>query len=495
MKKRNKILEFLKNNWYFVLLVIPFVFFSIRNKTPDNDIWFLMNNGRYVINNGIPHIDPFTIHEGLHYVMQQWLSYVIFYSIYNTFGKHGLWGLMIFIYLVLVVVLYNINKYISKNKFYSVIVEVIVMSMLCDYLVTRPQVFSYIILLLETYCLEKYYQEDNWKYLIFLPILSVLLINMHSAIWFLQYVFMLPFIVNILVKDKNKWKRIGTIGVVLIIMFIVGFINPYGIEAITYLFKSYGIKDVNHSIMEMIPSNIEYPVWFLSILLFLLYVYVAIYHRKKKVEIRYFLFLIGTFILALLHKKCISYYLLWYSYAAMGLYFKIDIFKKMKNNKYYISIKNGLIVGLSLSLLVILGLTIKTSYSVYSMRDRNEEVIDYLLDNYDVEDIKLYASFNDGGYAEYRNIKVYMDPRAELFFKKMNGKYDIFSESYTVENYPTDEEIEDFLSKYHFTHLMVYFDTTLEKYLKNSDKYQCIYTKYFDDDKSLPLVLLYVNKE
>ena len=35
----------------------------------DNDAWFLMNSGRYVELFGIPHVEPFTVHENLHFVM------------------------------------------------------------------------------------------------------------------------------------------------------------------------------------------------------------------------------------------------------------------------------------------------------------------------------------------------------------------------------------------------------------------------------------------
>ena len=67
MKKINNKIKFIKKYWYFSLLVIPFVLVCLENKTPDNDIWFLFNNGKYVLNYGIPHTDPFTIHIGLHY--------------------------------------------------------------------------------------------------------------------------------------------------------------------------------------------------------------------------------------------------------------------------------------------------------------------------------------------------------------------------------------------------------------------------------------------
>ena len=87
---KNKVIRFFKNNWFFVLFVIPFVFVCFSNKKTDNDIWFLLTLGRYATNYGIPVVDPFTIHEGLSYIMQQWLSASIFWVVFDYFGKYGL---------------------------------------------------------------------------------------------------------------------------------------------------------------------------------------------------------------------------------------------------------------------------------------------------------------------------------------------------------------------------------------------------------------------
>ena len=60
-----------------LLLLIPCLTIG---KNLNNDIWFILNCGKYVVQNGIPNIEPFTIHEGLSFVMQQWLTAVIFWE-------------------------------------------------------------------------------------------------------------------------------------------------------------------------------------------------------------------------------------------------------------------------------------------------------------------------------------------------------------------------------------------------------------------------------
>ena len=42
--------------------------------------------------------------------------------------------------------------------------------------------------------------------------------------------------------------------------------------------------------------------------------------------------------------------------------------------------------------------------------------------------MKLYINFNDGSYAVYKEIKVNIDPRAEVYLKKNNHKSDIYKE-------------------------------------------------------------------
>ena len=48
---------------YAIFLILVVVLFTNRF---DNDGWFLLNSGRYVEQFGIPHVEPFTIHQNFH---------------------------------------------------------------------------------------------------------------------------------------------------------------------------------------------------------------------------------------------------------------------------------------------------------------------------------------------------------------------------------------------------------------------------------------------
>ena len=79
---------------YFNIPLILVLFWRVEY----NDIWFLLNHGKYVLNNGFPSIEPFTIHEGLDFVMQQHLAATIFYEVYHWLGGFGLSLLIITIF-------------------------------------------------------------------------------------------------------------------------------------------------------------------------------------------------------------------------------------------------------------------------------------------------------------------------------------------------------------------------------------------------------------
>ena len=134
--------------------------------------------------------------------------------------------------------------------------------------------------------------------------------------------------------------------------------------------------------------------------------------------------------------------------------------------------------------------------------DRNvdiDDTINFMLDNYNKDDIILYIGFNDGGYAEYRGIKSYIDGRAELFSKKLNNKDDIFLEYKNLSEHGKTFDYESFINKYNFTHILLFYNDEeyFAEYLDNNSSYSLVYTDYFDIETDEPIesYRLYALKE
>ena len=495
---KDKIINFIKDKWIWSLYALPLLMFCTVNSQVDNDTWFLLNNGRYVFYHGIPHTDPFTIHEGLHYVMQQWLSSLSFFTIYKFFGKYGLLSLSIILTIITAILVYKISYLITKNKKVSLLINIFTILISTRFLVLRPQAITYIILLLETYLLELYVQKNNNNYLIPLPFLSLLLINCHMTMWYLQFIFLLPFIANSFnIKKVTIDKvRLKPLIIVALIMFLVGFINPYHHEAITFTFKAYGTKEINEIIDEMKPPSIaDNYIWTINILLLFLTILILIINKKATLDIRFFCFLFGLFFLSALHVKTCAYFALWYSY--IFSYLIKDIKLKIKiDNIHLLKIIEELKIEISLLSPILIVLLIVVLFSNFSLTHPYlDRTINYLENNYNKKDVVLFIDYNNGGYTEFRGFKSYIDPRAELFFKKANGKKDIFLELYSMEYYVDDFDFESFLKEYNFTHILVAKNLGLYYYLENNPNYTLEDEIYEYDNGKTPFMKLYVRKD
>ena len=58
METKNELNNFGKNDKTFLLFLLFIPCILIR-RVLDNDTWFLLNSGRYVMEHGIPYIEPF----------------------------------------------------------------------------------------------------------------------------------------------------------------------------------------------------------------------------------------------------------------------------------------------------------------------------------------------------------------------------------------------------------------------------------------------------
>ena len=469
---------------YFVLL-FPLLLCYSNNMKLDNDIWFLLNHGRYVLENGFTHIEPFTIHSNLAFVMQQWLSASIFWIIYKYLGEIGLRLLSVLILFLITVVVHKLCMLISNNKFYlsSIITFIITVSLSILFIVSRPQIFTYLILILELYFLELYIKNNNKKYLYPLPILSLLLINLHASMWFMLFLFMLPYLIDSFKINFGFIKGEGynnkPLFIVLVIMLAVGFINPYGIDAIMYVFNSYGVKQINLLVGEMKSLNILSFFGKFAYFLIFSVMFVYVFAKKGGLKLRYFLLFCGTVYLSISNCRSFALFIISSIFPLASYlegYFKVYV-DRLSNwpKKMLIQLKVICCIFMILGLVMFMFINAKKVNNNYNPEVYNSA--NYVLKNYK-NDIVLYTGYNDGGYLQFLGYKTYLDPRAEVFLKANNKKSDIFIEYYNLQN--NELNGYDFLNKYKFDVLILDRDDVLNKYVNNykivySDNYRSVF--------------------
>ena len=427
-------------------LIIPFLLpllYLIGNYTIDNDFWFTINQGRYVITNGFPNTVISTIHSNLSFIYQSWGTGTIYYLIYKYLGDIGI---IIFATLIIETIIYFFYKLcllVSNNNKVSITLSIVFSMLLYPFLTIRPQLFTILNLVLIMYFIESYIKKKNTKYLIPIPFIYLLQVNMHGIYFVPLLIFVVPHLIN---SFKFKIKNIESDGynkkpliITYIISILVGFINPYIYKIFTYGFSSYGNNSLSNSIEELNGLSFDNNLGKVCILV-LFITYFIYFFRKNKLPIRYYLLLFGTTIMALDAYK--SFYL----FMVCSLFPIAYIYRK--NNEY----KNDKKVIIT-SLLTITVTSLFIFLTINVNKPYNYDIANYLDSNNDIEYPKLYTSFYDGSYLEYRGYNCYIDPRAEVFLKVNNKKEDIIVEYFDLQKGKI--AYTEFLNKYNFDYLII----------------------------------------
>jgi len=478
-----------KINILFLLMIGFLIYASFGFFTNyDNDLWFILATGRSIINNGISHFDTLSMHSDYVVVAQQWLTSVIYYLTMNTFGA-GIFSTFISLISILgVSVLYRYSKYLTNNTSITSLLMIFYIYFFArGFTTTRPQIITYLILTLELFLTDKFINSKNKKYLYLLPILSILEINLHSSMWFLQFCFLGVYFLDTL-KDKDLRRPLF---LTLIIMLLCGFINPYGLDAITYVFKSYGVKVLNDNIMEMEAVTVEYFRGKLILLGIFLVLFVSSLY--KKINIRYLLLLAGTSYLALSHVKSVPYFGIAFVITMSSLLVNVnlkEVYLNYVNKIKFEKFKKVLTLPTKFNFKYIkLGLFVTTimlviqSYSIVvceaQLTHPYDTMIDYLDSTENNKDITIYTDYGDGGYLEWRGYKPYIDPRGDVFLKSTNKQFDLMDE---YVNAGKGIGTEEFINKYNFDYLVLKANEKDEiyNYIHNNRKsdYKIVYRLY-----------------
>lgn len=503
-------------NGLIVMLACGFT--ALKIWALDNDAWFILNCGRYVLENGIPHEEFATIHTGLHYVMQQWLTAVIFWKVYSYFGADGLLFLTWLTGFILIFVYFKFCLYISKSNIrISILLAVTVTFFSMIFINTRPQIFSTLILLIEVFLLEKYFVERKIRTLCLLPLLSVLLVNLHAALYPMIIVVLLPYLAeSLILRIKKRPAPIKPLILTMIGIFLAGFLNPYGFEAMNYVFTSMSPDVYTLSNEIKSPIYLKPPASLFYLVVLIVYsILIIVANFKKIFPPRYFFLSFGMIILAFYSFRCLFWFLIlgtlplayalkdWHPFEkSFNLPPKcfipvfilcgieiIFVYIETQNSTIEVSEPIKIISSLTVIFLIcfifffkreghlfgneifilrckpvtaafLLQIMIFISWAYFIIPPKKYEIykpaLDFLLSENRAEDITLWGDVFTGSYAEFRGVKCYIDVRNEVFIPSNNHKKNIDREY--IELLEGKLNYKEFFARYNFTHIFITSD-------------------------------------
>ena len=541
-KKTKKSIDF-KFNLLAIICISIFVI-GIVERTLQNDTYYTITLGKYILNNGIDMMEHFSWHQGLIYTYPHWLYDVFMYITYNTFGFVGIYGSSIVLGIILGISIYYVLSKISKNNLISFFVALLVVYLGKHFITARAQLVTFILFVWTMYFIEIFLDTKKKRYAIGLILIPIAIANIHAAVFPFYFILFLPYIGEYIVSliednidlptllflksDKIEIKKLsnkkeltekeikkleqltkrvevnekriekkkqlvkarkgkeykiiinrrGNVKWLIIIMVIcafTGLLTPIGDTPYTYLIHTMQ-GNTTGNISEHLPmvlAQTSHAIIIISLYLILLA------FTKSRVRLSDLFLNFGLITLAFMSRRQMS---MVYFVGAIAFnnivcnfietYTKEEQVEEIK--KVFVSWK-GQLIAYTLVVLVTAGLLFSTrNDKIINENSYPVKACDYILENLDVNNIKIFNDYNYGSYLMYRGIPVFIDSRADVYDPKFNGLKDDIFQDYIKTN-GLNKYYEDTFEHYGITHVISYANSKLALYLSHDYDYKELY--------------------
>lgn len=485
--------ELKKFKWRYIIWLGILVIGLVR-KTLQNDTFYTIKVGELILKNGIDMLDHFSWHN-LAYTYPHWLYDCFIYMIFKTFGFAGLYGSSMVLLFILLVLVFKINIKNTKSYMVSAFATFLCALAISGFATARAQLVSFILFALEILFIENYLRNSKKSNLVGLFVISLLICNIHPAVWLFYFVLYLPYLAEyiiaiicdkIKIKKDNKFVKfiknkiviekndnIKYLFLTMIISTVTGLITPIGDTPYTYFIKT-AMGNSQSYIME--HQKMTWKSSPFTIIIAFETLFLAII---SKVKLRDLFMISGLTIMSIISIRHISFLALigTICFARIFLMF-LDNFD-FKIDKSLIKFFNKkLVIIISYLLVIIFSSIMFTHWSNEDYIDKENyptEAVKYIKNNLDVKEIRLYNEYNFGSYLLLNDIPVFIDSRCDLYTKQFSGlDYDIFDDyEVMMGNYMTKFDF------YGITHALIY-KNTFYNILKNDTNYKLLYEdEYF----------------
>lgn len=191
-----------------ILAIFAIIIFSIA-LTPvtfQNDTYYTIAIGKDIVETGtIDMKDHFSWHEDLEYTYPHWLYDVGTYLVYQLGENIGIGGftaiyiLTVILSITLGLVIYMACVKISKHHITSFLITMGIMYLLKNFITARAQLVTFILFALTVLFIEEFIASKKKRYAIGLIIISILIANLHVAVWPFYFVLYLPYVAQYMI--------------------------------------------------------------------------------------------------------------------------------------------------------------------------------------------------------------------------------------------------------------------------------------------------------
>ena len=480
---------------FFMIWICIFAIGLVR-KQFQNDTFYTIKIGELILDNGIDMMDHFSFHENMAYTYPHWLYDVFIYLIYKVGGYVSLYISSIVLFMLLLFLIFKTNKKITDNYSISAFSTFICALAVSSFVTARAQLVSFLVFVLQIYFIESFLKSGKKKYLGGILLLSLILCNIHVAVWPFFYILFIPYLAEYVIsfiaskiklKKENKFVRflknkfvleknsnIKYLFITMIACLLTGLITPIGDTPYTYL-----IKTMMGNSQSYIQEH-QMITWMNSPFTIIIAVETIFFALISKVKLRDLFMICGLVLMSVLAIRHLSLL------ALIGTICYARVFSMFLENFTYnfdnvlLRFFNKRIVAVVSFIVVCVGSVMLFSYHNKKNFINDElypvDAVKYIKENVNIDEMKIFNEYNFGSYLLLNDIPVFIDSRADLYTKQFSGfEFDVFDDyHYIASNYP---EKFDF---YEITHLLIYKkDNALYSAIKNNKNYTILYEDEF----------------
>jgi hypothetical protein len=455
-----------------------------------NDTFFYIPIGKYIYETGgIDGIDHWSFHENLRFTYPGWVCNLVSYLLYNMWGFRGIYIFVLIFTAVISLALFNTLLKSNKSLIISFISTVLAIKFSTEVFTDRNQIYSFLVFILEVYALDGLLERGKKKYFWILILLSIVLVNVHDTLYPIYFVIMLPYLAEIILEklkilklneesykiELSGFKNKKYLIILMIVCVFTGFITPLFGTAYTNMIECMsGISTSFISELQRLDIFSEPFFIFLIVLIFGI-----VGFTRTKIKLKDLLFAFGFMVFSFFAYRDVFFMYL------IGIISVANIFvaflKEYFGDEAIEKIDNAVCKSKIVIILILLVIIGYSSYMI-AIQSSDDYVLDlvypveateWILENVDYENARIWTDFDYGSYLELNGIKVFLDSRSGMYCEEVNEGVTILSDWLSVEN--GSVRYDTIFDKYEITHALLLNSNIVNQYIYTDSNYELIY--------------------
>ncbi|KAF0108699.1 MAG: hypothetical protein FD146_585 [Anaerolineaceae bacterium] len=279
-----------------ILLFIAILLMTIR-PIADPDFWWHLRTGEWMVaSHAVPHADPFSFTNlGKTWTAHEWLSELVIYGLYRL---GGLPLLILTFALVITAAFWLVYRRSPGRPYFAGFALLLGVLAAAPAWGVRPQMLSLLLTSLFLFLLDRYSETRSLKWIIPLPFLTALWVNLHAgfalglgiaAVYlgsdFLEWI-------GSLVSPSGKKRNLRDLlplAAVLAACGLAVLANPNGARMYVYPFETLFSSAMQAYIQEWFSPDFHRPEWQPLAWMFLALIGLAIFARRHRIPLAHIL--------------------------------------------------------------------------------------------------------------------------------------------------------------------------------------------------------------